>query len=205
MCEHPSGPLLGQLLLASGAITAADLREALQRQEGSDKALGQILLDLGAVAPRQLERALRAQARLRGRPDRPEPFLLVVDDDPEVGAVVRDILEGGGYRVGVAQSEAEAVAAVLSDPVCRPALIVLDLGLPDYGGLEFLTLLRKNGETRDIPVIILTGRPDLEDKVRASGLPIDDFIGKPVAARRLLEIVDAVLTQDNPQAAHRRP
>ena len=191
MSDRLACALLGQLLLAGEIITPDELREALRRQESSGEALGEILLTMGAVAPRQLERALRAQARLRGRPDQDRPFVLVVDDDPEVGAVVADILEGVGYRVGVAQNEAEAMAAVLSPDPPPPAAIVLDLGLPEHGGIELLTVLRKNGETRDLPVVVLTGRPDLEGQIRERGLAISAFLAKPVAARQLVDVVEA--------------
>ena len=157
--------------------------------------MGDVLLELGAVAPRQLERALRAQARLRGRPDSPRPFILVVDDDPEVGAVVGDILAGAGYRVGVAQNEAEAMATVLAPDPPLPAAIVLDLGLPEYGGIELLTILRKAGETRDLPVVVLTGRPDMESTIRERGLAISAFLAKPVSARQLLAVVEAAVQE----------
>jgi CheY-like chemotaxis protein len=195
MGEDLACALLGQLLLAEQIITAEELREALHRQETSGGRLGDVLLELGAVAPRQLERALRAQARLRGRPDSPRPFILVVDDDPEVGAVVGDILAGAGYRVGVAQNEAEAMAAVLAPDPPLPAAIVLDLGLPEYGGIELLTILRKAGETRDLPVVVLTGRPDMESTIRERGLAISAFLAKPVSARQLLAVVEAAVQE----------
>lgn len=195
MEERQSHALLGQLLLASETITPEELREALYRQGSTGEPLGQILVDMEALAPRQLERVMHAQARLRGKPDRERPFILVVDDDPEVGAVVGDILEGGGYRVGVAQTEAEAVAAVLASDGISPELIVLDLGLPDHGGLELLTILRKNGSTRELPVVILTGQADMEPKIRSSGLEISEFLVKPVPARQLIEVVDKALRE----------
>lgn len=195
MTEEKDFALLGQLLLASDTITADDLQEALHRQRLSGEPLGQILLSMGAIAPRQLERALQAQSRLRGKPGQKRPFVLVVDDDPEVGALLGDILEGGGYQVGVASDESEAVAAIMAPDGCRPALIVLDLGLPKYGGIEFLTILRKNGGTCRVPVIVLTGLPDLESEIRKRGLEISRFLAKPVSARRLLEVVESVLEE----------
>jgi len=193
MSEYQPCALIGQLLLAGEIITAEELREALRRQEASGQRLGEVLVEMGAATPRQLERALRAQSRIRGRPDAVRPYVLVVDDDPEVGAVVADILEGAGYRVGVAQNEAEALAAALATDPPKPASIVLDLGLPEYGGIELLTILRKNGETHSIPVVVLTGRPDLEEEIRERGLAISAFLAKPVSARQLLEVVEAAV------------
>ena len=187
--------LLGQLLLASGAITPQDLQEALHRQRTTGEPLGQMLLQMGALAPRQLERALQSQRRLRGKTDGDRAFVLVIDDDPEIGALLADILEGAGYRVGVASDEAEAVAAIMAPDGRRPSLIVLDLGLPKYGGIEFLTVLRRNGTTSEIPVIVLTGRPDLEPEITARGLKISELLAKPVSARKLVGVVEATLEE----------
>jgi|GEM_PF-1484384 len=193
MIERQTCTLLGQLLLSAEIITAEELREAIHRQESSGQRLGDVLLDMGSITQRQLERLLRAQARLRGRPDEDRAFILVVDDDFEVGAVVGDILEGAGYRVGIAQNESEALAAVLASDQPSPAAVVLDLGLPEHGGIELLSILRKTGETASLPVIVLTGRPDLEPRIRERGLAISSFIAKPVSARQLLEVVEAAV------------
>jgi CheY-like chemotaxis protein len=193
MSEYQPCALLGQLLLGGEIITAEELRQALSRQEASGNRLGEILVEMGAATPRQLERALRAQSRIRGRADAVRPYVLVVDDDPEVGAVVADILEGAGYRVGVAQNEAEALAAALATDPPRLTAMVLDLGLPEYGGIELLTVLRKTGETQAVPVVVLTGRPDLEEEIRDRGLAISAFLAKPVSARQLLEVVGAAV------------
>jgi CheY-like chemotaxis protein len=195
MSDQNANALLGQLLLVSEAITPEELREALRRQESSGQRLGDVLQEMGAVAPRQLERALRAQARLRGRPDSDRAFILVVDDDPEVGAVVGDILQGAGYRVGVAQDEGEALAALLAPEPPGPAAIVLDLGLPQTGGIELLTMLRKMADTHSLPVVVLTGRPDLEENLRERGLSISAFLAKPVSARLLLQVVEAAVRE----------
>lgn len=195
MSEHESCALLGQLLLAGEIITAEELREALRRQGSTRQRLGDILLEMDSVAPRQIERALHVQARLRGRTDQDRTFVLVVDDDHEVGAVVADILEGAGYRVGVAQNESEAMAAIMAPDPPTPAAIVLDLGLPEHGGIELLTVLRKTGQTQSLPVVVLTGRPDLEPCIRERGLAISAFLAKPVPARQLLEVVEAAIRE----------
>ena len=203
MGEHESCALLGQLLLAGEIITAEELRQALRRQGSARQRLGDILLEMGSVAPRQLDRVLRVQARLRGRADQGRTFVLVVDDDHEVGAVVADILGGGGYRVGVAQNESEAMAAVLASDPPTPAAVVLDLGLPEHGGIELLTVIRKTGETQSLPVVVLTGRPDLEPRIRERGLAISAFLAKPVSARQLLQVVEAAIHEGSVPCAAR--
>jgi CheY-like chemotaxis protein len=193
--------LLGQILLTSGVITEAELGEALRRQQSTGELFGDVLLAMRAVTREQLERALRCQARLRGRPEARHPFILVVDDDPEVGAVVGEILEGAGYRVGVAQDGAEALAALLAPDPPPPAVVVLDLGLPQISGLELLAMLREMTRTRSLPVIILTGRPDLESQLRERGLAISAFLAKPTSARQLLTTVEAAVREGVPSEA----
>jgi CheY-like chemotaxis protein len=195
MNEHPSRSLLGQLLLDDGLIAPAQLAEALKRQTESQAPLGRILVDMGALSPRQLEATLRRQARLRGTPGAVGRFILVVDDDPEVSAVVRDILVGAGYRVGVADNETEAVGRALASDEARPALIMLDLGLPGPGGIELLAWLREQEHTRELPVVVLTGNPDLEHEIQQRQLHINRFLAKPVAASRIIEVVETVLAE----------
>ncbi len=186
--------LLGQLLVGSGMITPEELQQALIHQEATGQRLGDVLQDMGAVDPTSLERALRAQARLRGRTDSTRPFILVVDDDPEIGALLADILQGAGYRVGIAQDGSEALAALLSTDLPGVAAIVLDLGLPNTGGIELLAVLRKTESTHKLPVVVLTGRPDLESTLRERGLTFSAFLAKPISARKLLEIIETAVT-----------
>jgi CheY-like chemotaxis protein len=187
--------VLGELLLATGAITADELKNALQRQEKTRERLGEALVAMGVITEGDVAHALKVQARLRGRPGPERAFVLVVDDDPEVGAIVADILEGAGFCVGVAQDTAEATAALLAPDAVHPAAAVLDLGLPGDGGVELLARLRASEETRDLPVVILTGRPDLEQEIRQRGLHISALLAKPVPARRLVEVVEAAASE----------
>jgi CheY-like chemotaxis protein len=195
MDDYSDESLLGQLLLASGQITPEELRAGLSQQQEHGGLLGGTLISMGALAPRQLERALASQARLRGRPWGAAPMVLVVEDDPEIGAGIADILRAASYRVAIVRSEAEALAASLTDDDARPSLIVLDLCLPEHGGIELLTVLRKNGATHDMPVIVLTGHPELEADIRRRGLDIAEFLAKPVTARRLIEAATTALRE----------
>ena len=198
------GSLLGQLLVASGAITEGDLAEALAQQNAGGGQLGQLLVGLGALAPRQLERALRTQSRLRAELMGDRGLILVVDDDPEVGALLADVFTGAGYRVLVAGDEVAAIAALTSGGGVRPALIVLDLGLPGCGGAGLLAVLRSSGVESGRPVIVLSGQPDPKAEVEARGLQVSRVLSKPVSARTLLATVESVL-QEDPQVGVAAP
>ncbi len=83
----------------------------------------------------------------------PPRHLLVVDDEPHIGLVLRPFLEQLGYRVSLARSLAEARAAVGAAP---PDGMLLDLHLPDGSGLDFLRDLRAQDETARLPILVLT-------------------------------------------------
>lgn len=193
MGERQHSLLLGQLLVADGAVTEAHLAEALRRHQMTGGDLEQVLLQMGAVAPWQLARARRTQLRLAGAKEVGSSLVLVIDDEPEIGALLRDILQSAGLRVGVAGDETEALAALSARDGCRPALIVLDLGLPGVGGVELLRVLRRSQDCQHTPVIVLTGRPELAAEIEARGLEVSRLLAKPVPARRLLAEVEAVL------------
>ena len=193
MERQHSGSLLGEVLLAAGAVTIEQLNEALERQTKSGGSLGQILIEMGTVDPVRLHQAIRTQARLRGRQDDGRTYILVVDDDPEVDAVVRDILEGAGYRVGIAQDGAEALAVVMSGEDTPPALVLLDVGLPGNNGVEILSRLRSLEAGSELPVVVVTGNPDWQAEIHDRGLAISDFLTKPVNVRQLLQAVESAL------------
>jgi two-component system phosphate regulon response regulator PhoB len=87
--------------------------------------------------------------------------LLVVDDEPHIGLVLRPFLEQLGYRVSVARTLGEARSALRAQPPTDGLL--LDLHLPDGSGLDFLRDLRKQGETTRMPVLVLTAEG--EDRI----------------------------------------
>src|SRR5450759_3253396 len=92
-----------------------------------------------------------------------EARILVVDDEPDITALVAYHLARAGFRVKTAATGPEALESVQAEP---PDLIVLDLMLPGRSGLEVLAELRRHEETRDIGVILLTARREEVDRVR---------------------------------------
>jgi two-component system alkaline phosphatase synthesis response regulator PhoP len=113
--------------------------------------------------------------------------ILVVEDERRIAQIVRDYLERAGYRVTVASSGPEALAAAR---VRAPALIVLDLGLPQMDGLEVTRKLRKDS---NVPIIMLTARVDESDKLIGLELGADDYIIKPFSPKELVARVRTVL------------
>ena len=116
--------------------------------------------------------------------------ILVVDDEPDITALVAYHLARAGFRVKTAATGPEALEAVRAEP---PDLIVLDLMLPGRSGLEILAELRRREETRDVGVILLTARREEADRVRGLSEGADDYLTKPFSPEELVLRVKAVL------------
>lgn len=122
--------------------------------------------------------------------------VLVVDDDPTVLEVVIAYLTRAGHSVTSATDGKEALASVAQSP---PELVVLDLMLPGVDGLEVCRRLR---ESSDIPVIMLTAKGSVSDRVVGLEHGADDYVTKPFSPRELVLRVDSVLrrTSEPPPA-----
>ncbi len=117
------------------------------------------------------------------------PRILVVDDEPELQALLQIMLERD-FEVSQALSGEEAVA-LARDSI--PDLILLDVMLPDIDGFEVCHRLKADNHTRSIPIIFVTARADIFDCVEKQKLPVDDVIRKPFAPREFLQRVNKVL------------
>jgi len=122
--------------------------------------------------------------------DAVSPRILVVDDEPDIAALVAYHLAKQGYRVSTAHHGAEAIESVVED---RPDLVVLDLMLPGRSGFEVLEELRRRPDTRHVGVILLTARTERSDRVRGLSLGADDYLSKPFVPEELVLRVAAVL------------
>lgn len=121
--------------------------------------------------------------------------ILVVEDDESVSSFIREYLEQNGYVVLLAETAAEMRQAFSR---AEPALVILDLMLPDGDGLELIKEIRL--ESR-VPVIMLTGRSDLVDKVVGLEVGADDYLSKPFEPRELLARVRSILRRVQLDAA----
>ena len=116
--------------------------------------------------------------------------ILVVDDEPDIVALVAYHLGRSGYRVSTAATGREALASAREE---RPALVVLDLMLPELSGFEVLELLREDETLGETPVLMLTARRDEADRVRGLSLGADDYLVKPFSPRELVLRVRNIL------------
>ena len=117
------------------------------------------------------------------------PHILVVDDEPDIRELVREILEDEGYRVSVAENGEVARAAYARG---TPDLVLLDIWMPDVDGI---TLLREwsSGSGLDCPVVVMSGHGTVETAIEATRLGAHDFVQKPISLARLLAIVGQAL------------
>jgi len=117
--------------------------------------------------------------------------VLVADDEKDVLDLVSKNLASAGFSVISADDGAEALEKARQS---LPALIVLDLMLPELSGIEVLRALRANDRTAHVPVIILTARKDEVDRVIAFELGADDYLTKPFSPRELALRVKRILS-----------
>ncbi len=122
------------------------------------------------------------------------PRVLVVEDEPEVAAVVAEILRAR-YRVEVARDGAEGIAKAR---VLRPDLIVMDVFLPKLDGLDAAVALKSSNDTADIPLILLSAHQGVAEKVRALNLGAVDYLSKPFQALELLSRTERAIALRRP-------
>jgi DNA-binding response OmpR family regulator len=112
-------------------------------------------------------------------------LVMVVEDEANIGALVRTYLQGSGYEVLLVRSGEDALAELRRHPV---KLVVLDIGLPGIDGFE---VCRRISGT--VPVIMLTARDEVPDRVAGLEVGADDYVSKPFSPRELAARVKAVL------------
>jgi two-component system OmpR family response regulator len=114
--------------------------------------------------------------------------LLVVDDEPNIRDLLATSLKFAGFEVTTADSGGGAVAAVLER---RPDLLVLDVMLPDLDGFTVTRRLRERGQ--DIPVLFLTARDQIDDKLHGLTVGGDDYVTKPFSLEEVIARAKAIL------------
>ncbi len=118
--------------------------------------------------------------------------MLVVEDEASIASFISLYLKNAGYRVKAVSSGGDALAQV---EVEQPALIVLDLMLPDMDGIDVCRRIRQR---KDIPILMLTARDEDVDKIIGLEVGADDYMTKPFNPRELVARVKSILRRSTP-------
>lgn len=117
----------------------------------------------------------------------PETYILYIEDERAAIELVRTILDMAGFSV-VGVTEADQGLAMMQEQ--KPALLLLDLMMPDTNGYDVYRAMKENPDLADIPVIVITGRVPSNDQIIVKGLPpVEDYITKPFQPDRLVRAV----------------
>ena len=109
--------------------------------------------------------------------------MLVADDEPHIGRIIKMKLEQGPFRVTLAYDGREAMQALEHEPdIC---LVLLDLMMPHLSGLDVLSAMRRDDRWRNVPCIILTAAGQEQQHTRAMSLGANDFLTKPFSPKKL--------------------
>ncbi|MCZ7357110.1 MAG: response regulator [Candidatus Methanoperedens sp.] len=108
--------------------------------------------------------------------------LLVADDDKNVITIIRDSFDPEQFEILEAVNGKEALGMVFAE---SPDMLILDIMMPDMDGYKVCEELKKHESTKKIPIIILSAKTSIEDKLTAMGLGVDDYIVKPFDPREL--------------------
>ncbi|EGT3616281.1 response regulator transcription factor [Clostridium perfringens] len=120
--------------------------------------------------------------------------VLIVDDEEHIRELIKFNLKKEGYDTAVAVNGTEALKTIKEN---KFDLILLDLMLPEIDGLEVCKEIRRNEETSDIPVMMITAKGEEFDKVLGLELGADDYITKPFSIRELMARIKALLRRSN--------
>lgn len=134
------------------------------------------------------------------RAAQPGDRILVVDDEPDIIALVAYHLARAGYRVSTASTGMDALEAARGE---QPALVVLDLMLPELSGFEVLERMRADRALSEIPVLMLTARREEHDRVQGLSLGADDYLVKPFSPQELVLRVRNILRRTRAGASER--
>ena len=122
--------------------------------------------------------------------------IVVVDDEPSVGTAIRDLLAEEEYAV---EAPGDARAALPELLRAAPDLVILDVNMPGMSGWELCAILRRQSTTRGVPILFLTGRQELKDRITAMQLGGSDYLVKPFGADELRRKIAAVLEPGPPR------
>jgi two-component system phosphate regulon response regulator PhoB len=128
-------------------------------------------------------------------PNAVKPSVLIVEDEAGLVELLRYNLERSGFAVAVATDGEEAMTAIAEH---RPDLVLLDWMLPLMSGIEVCRQIRRQADTANLPIIMLTARGEEGDRVRGLDAGADDYVAKPFSPTELISRIRAVLRRIRP-------
>jgi len=126
------------------------------------------------------------------------PRVLVIEDESALATLLSYNLERAGFSVRVAETGEDALTMLAEDP---PDIVLLDWMLPHVSGIEICRRIRRNTETADLPVIMLTARGEEADRIRGLDTGADDYVTKPFSPAELVARINALLRRARPSLA----
>ncbi|HVB55326.1 MAG TPA: response regulator [Candidatus Acidoferrales bacterium] len=128
--------------------------------------------------------------------------VLVIEDDKDIVELVKYNLEKDGYQVAASHDGATGLAQIRKSP---PDLLVLDLMLPKFSGLDICREIRRDVTLNRLPILILTAKGEEADRVVGLELGADDYVTKPFSPRELVARVKALLRRAEPSTPSEKP
>src|SRR5690606_37429407 len=125
--------------------------------------------------------------------------ILIVDDDAELLRVMSLTLQRGGYHPVTAPNAEIALEKIRSE---RPALVILDVMLPRHSGIELCQLLRNDPATATLPIIMLSARTQVDEKIEGLEAGADEYLTKPISPKELNARVKALLERTERLQSH---
>ncbi len=125
------------------------------------------------------------------------PLVLIAEDEPYIVESLSFLIERAGLDVVVAKDGTLALQSIKN---LRPAVVILDIMLPEENGMEVLRLVKSDTELRDIPILVLTARGQENDRQMALSLGADAFVTKPFSNREVVERTLALAGVPSPEA-----
>jgi two-component system, chemotaxis family, response regulator PixG len=148
--------------------------------------------------PEAQEEIALGKAAVPARVANHQPLVICIDDSFQVCQAVNQILTPAGYRFASIQDSMQALPTLIE---LKPSLIFLDLMMPVANGYEICMQVRRVSVLKDVPIVILTGKDGIVDRVRAKLVGASDYLAKPVEADKVLAMVSKYLKVKAPQAA----
>lgn len=169
-------------VLKEGKFTSTELVDRVNMSKVTALKYLEILKDKGLVDCEAVGSAKVWFLQNRSEKEVELVKVLVVDDDENVITIIRDILEPDLFEIYEAMTGKEALGMVF---VTIPDIIVLDIMMPSMDGYTVCKKLKDHEHTKDIPIIILSAKTDLKDKLKAMEMGIDDYVIKPFDPQEL--------------------